>query len=343
MTPRLRLCTLGAGYFSQFHYRAWARIAEVELVGICDRNAAAAQKVAAGFPQVRIYGDLATMLDVERPDLLDIIVPPAGHPDAIRAAAERGIAMICQKPFCGALGAAEAATALAERHETPLIVHENFRFQPWYEQLAQVLASGRLGQIYNATFRLRPGDGQGPDAYLDRQPYFRDMERLLIHETGIHLVDVFRSLFGEVEAVSARLRRLNSAIRGEDAALVTLEMSNGTLATLDANRLSDHAATNKRLTMGEMLIEAENGSISLDGNGEIRLRDHGALTSSRIDYAWTDNDFGGDCVYRTQAAAVAAIQGGTTPVNTARDYLTNLRIEEAIYASHNQGRRIVLS
>lgn len=343
MTPRLRLCTLGAGYFSQFHYRAWARIAEVELVGICDRNPDAARSVAAGFPHARVYGDLAEMLDAERPDLLDIIVPPAGQPEAIRLAAERGVAMICQKPFCGTLEAAEVATTLAERHGTPLIVHENFRFQPWYQELASILASGRLGQIYSATFRLRPGDGQGPEAYLDRQPYFRDMDRFLIHETGIHLVDVFRSLFGEVSAVSARLRRLNPAIKGEDAALVTLEMANGTVATLDANRLADHVAQNRRLTMGEMLIEAENGTISLDGSGEIRLRDHGALTSSRVDYSWFDNDFGGDCVYRTQAAAVAVIRGGSTPVNTARDYLTNLRIEEAIYASHNQGRRIVLS
>lgn len=343
MTQKLRLCTLGAGYFSQFHYRAWTRIAEVELVGICDRNQAAARSAAAAFPQARIYADLEAMLDAERPQLLDIVVPPAAHPEAIRMAAERGIAMICQKPFCGTLAAAEAATALAEKHGAPLIVHENFRFQPWYEQLGRIVDSGRLGEIYSATFRLRPGDGQGPDAYLGRQPYFRDMERFLIHETGIHLVDVFRALFGEVEAVSAQLRRLNPAIKGEDAALVILEMRNGIIATLDANRLADHAAANTRLTMGEMLIEAEKGVVSLDGYGQIRLREHGGLDAAALDYDWTDNDFGGDCVYRIQAAAIAALRGNIAPVNTARDYLTNLRIEEAIYASHNQGRRIVLS
>jgi len=343
MTRKLRLCTLGAGYFSQFHYRAWARIEAVDLVGICDHDAAAARKQAAGFPQARLYTDLAAMLDAERPDLLDIVVPPAGHMAAIGAAAERGIAMICQKPFCGTLAAAETATALAESHDTPLIVHENFRFQPWYEQLGHIIAEGRLGQVYAATFRLRPGDGQGPDAYRDRQPYFRDMERFLIHETGIHLVDVFRALFGEVKAVSAQLRRLNPAIRGEDAALVTLEMRNGVLATLDANRLVDHPAKNRRLTMGEMLIEAENGALSLDGDGRIGWREHGRQEVVGLDYDWTDIDFGGDCVYRTQAAAVAAIRGEAAPVNTARAYLANLVIEEAIYASHNQGRRIVLS
>jgi hypothetical protein len=34
----------------------------------------------------------------------------------------------------------------------------------------------------------------GERAYLDRQPFFRDYPRLLIHETGVHFVDTFRYL-----------------------------------------------------------------------------------------------------------------------------------------------------
>jgi hypothetical protein len=55
-----------------------------------------------------------------------------------------------------------------------------------------------------------------------------------------------------------------------------------------------------------------------------------------------DNDFGGDCVYETQRATVQALLGLAPPVNTARDYLRNLVIEEAIYASDSEGRRIVV-
>lgn len=338
----LRLCTLGAGYFSQFHYRAWQRIDEVELVGICDRDAAAAARVGADFPAARTYADLDRMLESERPDLLDVIVPPAGHLDAIRAAAAHGIDVICQKPFCGTLQAAELAATLARDAGITLIVHENIRFQPWYGKLGALLASGTLGDVYGATFRLRPGDGQGADAYLGRQPYFRDMPRFLIHETGIHWVDVFRFLFGEVDAVTARLRRINPAIAGEDAGHVVMEMRSGVTAVFDANRLADHRAENRRLTMGEMQIDAGAATVSLTGDGELLLRRHGQNTFETVDYSWRDVDFGGDCVYRTQMAAVAALEGRVPAVNTAEDYLTNLRIEEAIYESHDQGRRIVL-
>jgi predicted dehydrogenase len=339
----LKLCTFGAGYFSQFHYRAWERIKAVHLAGICDRNADATERVAALFPTARRYTDLETMLDRERPDVLDIIVPPQAHLDAIRAATSRGINVICQKPFCGTLGCAQQAAALAQSSGTTLIVHENFRFQPWYGKLNDLLRGGSLGEVYGATFRLRPGDGQGDHAYRERQPYFRDMPRFMVHETGVHYVDVFRYLFGEVEAVTARLRRINPSIAGEDAGIVVLEMTGGMTATLDANRLSDHPASNRRRTLGEMLVETEAGAVSISGDGTVSLRGHGENVARPIEYDWQDMDFGGDCVYRTQVAAVAALLGQAPPVNTASQYLVNLRIEEAIYESHEQGRRIVLN
>ncbi|MEZ5906603.1 MAG: hypothetical protein R3C69_16410 [Geminicoccaceae bacterium] len=75
-------------------------------------------------------------------------------------------------------------------------------------------------RLFQASFRLRTGDGQGPRAYLDRQPYFQQMGRFLVHETAIHFIDVFRFLLGEPEAVLARLVRLNPAIAGEDAGVI---------------------------------------------------------------------------------------------------------------------------
>ena len=67
------------------------------------------------------------------------------------------------------------------------------------------------------------GDGWGDNAYLDRQPYFQTMPRLLVVETAIHWIDTFRFLFGEVDAVYARLRRINPAIAGEDAGLICFD------------------------------------------------------------------------------------------------------------------------
>lgn len=84
---------------------------------------------------------------------------------------------------------------------TPLVVHENFRFTPWFRECRRLVDAGHFGRLHGISFRLRPGDGQGPHAYLDRQPYFQTMPQLLVRETAVHFIDSFRYLMGDVIAV----------------------------------------------------------------------------------------------------------------------------------------------
>ena len=334
----LRVACLGAGYFSQFHHGSWRRIPEVHLVGACDRDLSAAQ--ATGLPA---FDDLATMLEVTRPDLLDIIVPPPGHAAAIRTALAAGVrAMICQKPFCTSLEEAREITAAAEAAGATLVVHENFRFQPWYRAARDILQSGALGGVQQLTFRLRPGDGQGPRAYLDRQPYFQQMPRFLVHETAVHWIDTFRYLLGDPVAVYADLRRLNPAIAGEDAGHIVFDHPGGARALFDGNRHLDHAADNLRRTMGEALFEGTGGTLRLTGDGALHLRRFGA-TAERIVLPpdrW--EGFGGDCVHGLQSHVVSGLLRGTPLENLAQDYLTVIAIEEAVYRSAAEGRKIKL-
>jgi predicted dehydrogenase len=186
---------------------------------------------------------------------------------------------------------------------------------------------------------MRPGDGQGPRAYLDRQAYFQKMPRFLIHETGIHMVDVFRFLFGEVGSVTARLRRLNPAIAGEDAGCVFMDFTDGFAAVLDGNRLVDFEAENPRLTMGQFLVEGEKGQIRLDGDGSIHTRAHRGRWQVH-DYAWNDRGYGGDCVHALQRHVVDHLLHGAPVENRAEVYLRNMQVEEAIYRSDLEGCRI---
>jgi D-apiose dehydrogenase len=329
----LRIATIGAGYFSQFHHDAWTRIEGVMLAAVCDADRAKAEAFAKRFAIPRVYTDAAAMLDAERPGLIDIISPPPSHLALIRLAAARGIDAICQKPFCLSLVEARTAVAEAERAGIELVVHDNFRFQPWYGEIKRRLDARELGDVYQATFRLRPGDGQGARAYLDRQPYFQTMQRFLIHETAIHFIDTFRFLFGDVRSVFADLRKLNQVIAGEDAGLVLFEHGSGLRSVFDGNRLVDHAAQNRRLTMGEMLVEGSAGVIRLDGDGRLFARAHDSNVEAEIRYDWSQTGFGGDSVRRLQEHVVEALAASRPPANSGREYLVNLAVEEAIYAS----------
>lgn len=335
-TTPLRVACLGAGYFSQFHYDAWTRIPEVTLVGAADLDLRAA--AATGLPA---FDDLDQMIIQSEPDILDIILPPPGHASAIRSAIKAGMkTVICQKPFCHDLAEARQITTEAEAAGLTLIVHENFRFMPWYRAMKFAMDAGDIGTVLQATFRFRPGDGQGPRAYLERQPYFQTMPQLLIHETGVHWVDTFRYLFGDPAAVYADLRRINPVIAGEDAGFVLFDHPGDVRALFDGNRLMDHAADNQRRTMGEALIEGTKGTLTLYGDGSVTLRNFGHQDENEILPPDSWKGFGGDCVHALQAHVVSGLLHGTEIANTASDYLTVIKTRDAIYRSAEAGQKI---
>ncbi|MEM1344255.1 MAG: Gfo/Idh/MocA family oxidoreductase [Pseudomonadota bacterium] len=338
LTAPVRVGVIGAGYFGCFHYDAWSRMPEAALIGAFDRDPARAEAVATEYG-CTAFESVAALLEAG-PDLIDITAPPAAHLDLIRAVAPHAKAIICQKPFCDGLEGAREAIALAEHHGTRLAVHENIRFQPWNREARALIEAGRLGTLYQISFRLRPGDGRGPDAYLARQPYFQRMPRFLVHETAVHWIDTFRYLAGEVSGVFARLTRLNPAIAGEDAGMILFEFEGGTRGVFDGNRLADHAASNRRRTLGEMMIEGSTATLRLDGEGRLWLRDFGSNEETQHRFDWHDHLFGGDCVYECNRHILSCWLAGQPSEMDATTYIRNQIVEEAIYESAKTGRHI---
>jgi D-apiose dehydrogenase len=333
---RLRVAGVGAGYFSQFHLQGWRAIPDAELVGWSDKNPAQVK----GLPA---YASLEELLEKTRPDLVDIVTPPETHLELVRAAAARGVPVICQKPLAPTYAEAVEVVESAELAGVPLVVHENFRWQPWYREARRLIDANHFGKLHSVAFRLRPGDGQGRRAYLDRQPYFQTMPRLLVHETAIHWIDTYRFLMGEVTSVFAALKKRNPVIAGEDSGYILFDFQSGATGLFDGNRLNDHTAANPRRTMGEMWLEGERGVLRLDGDARLWWKPHHKPeTEHRYDRG-PDDAFGGGCCAALQAHVVRGLLEKSPIENTGKSYLTNLRIEEAVYRSSAEGRRIALS
>jgi predicted dehydrogenase len=167
------------------------------------------------------------------------------------------------------------------------------------------------------------------------------MPRFLIHETGIHLIDVFRYLFGEIAGVFARLKRFNPVISGEDAGIVILDFLSGATGIFDGNRLLDHAADDTRMTNGMMVLEGTEGTIRLDGFGRLFRKPHGGKEGEHA-YTWERRGFGGDCVYLQTRHIVEHLVNATPVVNEGREYLRNFAVEEAIYRSARENRFVTV-
>ena len=110
----------------------------------------------------------------------------------------------------------------------------------------------------------------------------------------------------------------------------------------DGNRLSDHIANDRRLTIGEMLIEGSNGTIRLNGNGEIFFRKFQENNEKLIKYKWSKKGFGGDSVFHYQKHVIEHFTKGKDLVNSAEEYIKNLIIEDIIYKSDKFKKLVVV-
>lgn len=334
---------IGAGYFSDFHLEAWQRLADAEIVCICDLDEARARRAADKFGVANVCTTVTEALKRTDFDFVDIATAPAGRLEIVQHVIERKLPIICQKPLAADFGTATQIIELANGSGLPFMVHENFRFQPWYREIKRLLDSGTIGRrLHSLTMRSRLGDGWGQDAYLSRQPYFRSMPRLLVHETGVHFVDTFRYLAGEIVECSAELRRLNHVIAGEDTGMLQMRFASGGIGVWDANRYNESLAENPRYTFGEMLIEADGGSLWLNPDGGITIKPLGQ-PAYRHNFSPSTLGFGGDCVYACQQHFLDVLEGRVICETSPSEYLKSLQVVEALYESSQRRRPVSLT
>lgn len=328
---------VGAGYFSHFQYEAWGRIPEVDVTAFCNRNENRAKPIIENYGIRRHYKDYREMLEKEKPDFVDIITPPNTHLEMCRIAAEMGIHIICQKPLAPTFEEARQIVECADKAGVRFMVHENWRFQPWYREIKKLLDDGVVGvKIHSIYFRSRMGDGWGQDAYLDRQPYFRDYPRLLVYENGVHFIDTYRYLAGEIRDVYAVLKKLNPVIAGEDFAAVVFNFESGATGLWDANRYNECNFEKPRYTFGELLLDTDGGSIRLYLDGNITIQPLGEKEQPH-DYHHEDRAFCSDCCYTTQRHFIDRMLDGNPFETNGQQYLKTLAVQEAVYESASKG------
>ena len=227
----LRVALAGAGMISYYHLVAWSHAGgRARVVAICDPDSTRARKRAGEFGIARVYDSADAMFAAETLDALDVASPRETHAVWVEAAAARGIDALCQKPLAPTLGEAEALVSRVGGR-VRLMVHENWRFRPWYRELQRWLAAGEVGDIlggYMTMFSsgLLP-DESGRRPALIRQPFMAHEARLMIAETLIHHLDVMRWLVGPLRVIGARTARTLTEVEGETLATIFLESAAG--------------------------------------------------------------------------------------------------------------------
>jgi predicted dehydrogenase len=232
----LRVGLAGAGMISWYHLVAWRNVGpRARVVAVCDPDPRRATARAAEFGIPHVHQDAESMLDSGELDALDVASPRETHAAWVEAAAARGIDVLCQKPLTPTLAEAET---LVERVGTRvrLMVHENWRFRPWYRELRAWIAGGLLGELeLGRLATISSGflpDGNGRRPALERQPFMAREPRLMIAEVLIHHLDTMRFLCGPLRVVGTRASRTLADVAGETLAAIFLETATGAPVTV---------------------------------------------------------------------------------------------------------------
>jgi predicted dehydrogenase len=262
-----RIGLIGAGLAAGYHLAAWRSLrSRAEVVAIADPDRAAARSRADEYGIERTYDSAKALFDDVAIDAVDIAAPREFHAPIARLAADRGIAILCQKPLAPTLEEAERLVADIGDNAR-LMVHENWRFRPHYRLIAHWLEQDRVGEVRTVrmsvlTSGLLP-DSSGQLPALVRQPMLAGLERMLLMEVLIHHVDTLRFLLGPLDLLGACLGKTCTAIRGEDRAALLMAGAGGAAVTL----IGDFMAVGEPAALFDRLeIFGTRGTIRLVGD-----------------------------------------------------------------------------
>jgi predicted dehydrogenase len=319
----------GAGYFAGFQAEAWNGIDDTTIAAVADPDLNRAREFAARWGIERVYPSVEAAMEVERPDFVDIATRPDSHLSLTRIAADRGVAVVCQKPMAPTMPECIAMVEHCERAGVRLIIHENWRWQPWYREARRLVDAGAIGRPYHLGFCIRTGDGRGETPY-SVQPYFRSMPRLLVFETLVHYLDTVRYLAGEFQELYCRLQRLNPMIAGEDYAVISAGLTTGIEALIDGNRISGAGAP--ETAFGSMRFEGSEGALRMEPDGRLFLTEYGRAEQAHA-YKKSESGYKGDSVLAMQRHAINCLRSGLPAESEGRDYLKTVEAVEASYRS----------
>jgi myo-inositol 2-dehydrogenase / D-chiro-inositol 1-dehydrogenase len=189
MTAPIGLAVVGTGRMGVTHLRALAGEPSVQLRAIVDPSVEARADADSAAPGTPAYADLDEALAQGDIDAVLIAAPSTLHLALVRACAERGLPMLCEKP-CGTTSAeASAAADTAEAAGCLLQIGYWRRFVPELVELRERMRAGALGDL--TLVSCYQWDAEPPTAA------FRGTSGGIAVDMGVHEFDQLRWLTGQ--------------------------------------------------------------------------------------------------------------------------------------------------
>ncbi len=324
----LRVALLGAGFIGSVHAANLAAHPDVDFALVYDVDASRAQQLAAQHG-ARPAGDVAEVFGTPAVDAVVVASSTDTHAALLRAAADAGVAVFCEKPIDLDLRrAAETVRYVVERG-VPVMVDFNRRFDRDYAELKRIVDTGGVGTVELVQMSSR-GPAMPPLSYVavsggqmrDQTVHFFDLARWL---SGLDPEGVFAAGSALAEP---RLVEYDDV----DTSVVTLRLPGGGLVQIDSARRTGYGYDERIEVFGSAgMAEARR-----QRTGSVSRYTAGSVVDDGLHADWFER------VRPTYAAAldhfVAALVAGADPAPSLDDGLKAQAVAEAATRSLASGR-----
>lgn len=339
---RVRVGLAGLGRFGSLHARILSRLGEAELVAVCDPNPDARSRAQRDLHVPQSFESFDELLAVPNLDAVFIVTPEDVHAGQALTAIAHGLPTFMEKPL--STNVRDAARVVESAAAAGVFVQVGFvlRFDALHAMLRSRIADGQFGEL--VTIRAKRNCSRSWfSIYGDRAH--------TVYETIIHDIDLVLWFTGSrVKRVYA-LDRYISGLRHPDALVATLQLENGTMATLETSWFVPEGAP-RNVLAGEWTgtIDAEFEIIGTEQSARYRLLDSGLTLAAndaihQPDVGLWPEVYGsiGGALRLEDEHFISCVRAGTpSPIASIEDALHGLQVAEAIVRSATEQTEIRL-
>jgi predicted dehydrogenase len=252
MDRKLRVGVVGCG-IGWHHIRAYQSLPDrFEVVAVCDQDEGRACEVATANNVPHASTDLAALCRMDDLDVIDICTPSYLHFAQVQQVLAASKHAVCEKPLSGSLREVDEliqAEAQSGKRVMPIF---QYRFGHGVQKLKLLIEAGIAGRAFLTTVETAWRRRAEYYAVPWRGRWETELGGALL-TLAIHAHDVLCYVLGPVRSVFAHAATMVNPIETEDCVSASLEMADGSLASLSvttgsAVEISRHRFCFSRLT-----------------------------------------------------------------------------------------------
>jgi len=318
----VRVAVVGLGYWGPNIARNLVEIESAELVTVCDMRQDAVDAVRRRFPGVGATTDVEEILADDTVEAVAVVTPIATHHPLGRRVLESGKHLFVEKPLAASLAEASDLVALGRERDLVVMPGHTFLYSPSVQIVADLIASGELGEIYFvSTSRVNLGLHQS--------------DASVVWDLAPHDFSILTHWLGTVPAHVSAMTRSCIIPGTPDVAFINLEYASGVIAHAELAWLAPSKLRQTTVVGSERMVvynDTSNEPVRIFDAG-VALRDPNTFGEYRLTYRTGDIVSPRVDVYEPLACELddfcRAVREGTKPRSHAALGLDVLRMVEA--------------